>query len=144
MDKESKKYEFAYLLKIAIPEEALSEHLQKITGVIESEKGIIFHSEMPRKRRLAYLINKDNQAYFGWIKFTAAPEIVHNIEKKLKLDSAILRFLLVEDTIPAMVIPRMPRMTSQGAPVAPKREEEPTERLDLEELDKKLEEILGK
>jgi small subunit ribosomal protein S6 len=144
MDKESKKYELSYLLRIALPEEALPDEIQKLAGAIESEKGIISHSEMPRKRRLAYLVNKDIQAYFGWIKFTAHPEAVQNIGKKIKLNSSVLRFLLVEDTIPAMAPLRMPRIIPQQPAAEAKREEEPQERLDLEELDKKLEEILGK
>lgn len=144
MEIEPKKYELTYLLKISIPEEGVLDHAQKAASAIEAEKGMISRSEMPRKRRLAYPVLKDTQAYMGWIKFTALPTAIASIQKRLKLDTSILRFLVVEDVIPTMTMPHIPRMAPATPAAAPKREEEPQERLDLEELDKKLEEILGK
>ena len=74
MELEPKKYELTYLLAPSIAEESVSDSAQKIAEVIESEKGLISHSEMPRKRRLAYSVKKETHAYFGWIRFTAVPE----------------------------------------------------------------------
>src|SRR3989344_4744548 len=145
MERNPKKYEIAYILRSSIAEEAVAEHTQKITALVEEEKGIISHSEIPKKRRLAYPIGKEDHGYFGWIKFTALPDTIAAIEKTMKAAASLLRHLIVEDTIPTQQFPRIPRPAS--APIAvvpPKREEEADERLDLEALDKKLEEILGK
>ena len=145
MERNPKKYEIAYILRSSIAEEAIAEHTQKITALVEEEKGIISHSEIPKKRRLAYPIGKEDHGYFGWIKFTALPDTIAAIEKTMKAAASLLRHLIVEDTIPTQQFPRIPRPAS--APIAvvpPKREEEADERLDLEALDKKLEEILGK
>lgn len=145
MEKNPKKYEIAFVLPSSIAEEAMAEHTQKIAAVIEAEAGIISHSESPRKHRLAYPIGKEQNGYFGWIKFTALPEAIAAIEKKIKAAPSLMRHLIVEDTIPVQQFPRIPRPASAPIPaVAPKREEEADERLDLEALDKKLEEILGK
>ena len=145
MDSEQKKYEIAFLLSPTIAEEALLAHTQKINAALEADKAIISHAEMPRKRRLAYPIEKEANAYFGWIKFTAPADAVAEINKKIKLEKTTLRFLIVEDTIHVTTMPRMLRMAPPTIiPTQPKREEETSERLDLEELDKKLEEILGK
>ena len=145
MDSKQKKYEIAFLLSPSIAEEAVLVHTQKVTAALEAGKAIISHAETPRKRRLAYPIGKETNAYFGWIKFTAPVEAIAEINKKIKLEKSTLRFLIVEDTIQIMMMPRMPRMTAPTiAPTQPKREEETAERLDLEGLDKKLEEILGK
>lgn len=146
MERNPKKYEIAYILRSSIAEEAVAEHSQKIAGLIEAEGGIISHSETPQKRRLAYPIEKENNGYFGWIKFTALPNAIAGLEKKLKTATSLLRHLIVEDTIPVQQFGRMPRPSAPppAAAVPPKREEEADERLDLEALDKKLEEILGK
>ena len=146
MERNPKKYEIAYILRSSIAEETVAEHAQKIAALIEAEKGIISHSEIPKKRRLAYPIEKEGLGYFGWIKFAALPDAIAAIEKKLKAATSLLRHLVVEDTIPPQQFPRMPRPAAP-APIAvapPKREQEADERLDLEALDKKLEEILGK
>lgn len=146
MERNPKKYEIAYIISSSIAEEAVMEHSQKIAALIEAEKGIISHSETPQKRRLAYPIEKENNGYFGWIKFTALPDTIAGLEKKLKTATSLLRHLIVEDTIPVQQFGRMPRPSAPLpiAAVPPKREEEADERLDLEALDKKLEEILGK
>jgi len=145
MERNPKKYEIAYILHSSIAEKAVAEQAQKIAALIEAEKGIISHSDAPQKRRLAYPIGKEDHGYFGWIKFTALPDAIAAIEKKLKTATSLLRHLVVEDTIPLQQFPRMPRPASAPiAAVPPKREQEADERLDLEALDKKLEEILGK
>ena len=146
MERNPKKYEIAYILRSSIAEEAIAEHTQKITALVEEEKGIISHSEIPKKRRLAYPIGKEDHGYFGWIKFTALPDTIAAIEKTMKAAASLLRHLIVEDTIPVQQFGRIPRPPAPPpvAAVPPKREEEADERLDLEALDKKLEEILGK
>lgn len=146
MERNPRKYEIAYIISSSIAEEAVVEHSQKIAALIEAEKGTISHSEIPQKRRLAYPIGKEGNGYFGWIKFAALPDAVEALEKKLKTMTLLLRHLVVEDTIPVQQFGRMPRPSAPPpvAAVPPKREEEADERLDLEALDKKLEEILGK
>ena len=145
MEKEPKKYEITYLLAPSIAEDALANTVQAIHTAIEEEKGFISHSESPRKRHLAYPVGKETSAYFGWTRCTLPPNAISAVEKKIKADPSVIRHIIVEDTIPAMAPPRMPRMMPPTMPAAlPKREEEADERLDLEGLDKKLEEILGK
>ncbi len=146
MERNPKKYEIAYILSSSIAEEAVVEQTQKIAALIETEKGTISHSEIPQKRRLAYPIGKEGNGYFGWMKFTALPDAIAALEKKLKTATSLLRHLIVEDTIPVQQFGRIPRPAAPppAAAVPPKREEETDERLDLEALDKKLEEILGK
>lgn len=146
MERNPKKYEIAFILPSSIAEETVAEHAQKIAAHIEAEGGIISHSDTPRKQRFAYPIRKESHGYFGWVKFTALPDAIATLEKKLKTETSLLRHLIVEDTIPVQQFGRIPRPSAPppAAAVPPKREEETDERLDLEALDKKLEEILGK
>ncbi len=143
---EAKKYELAYLLSPAIAEEEVLVWAGKLAKIIEDAGGIVRHQESPTKRKLAFEIKKERNAYFGWTTFTTAAETINTLEKKLKNAENVLRHMIVaeEEVIQSARIftPRpavLPR--SKPAPVAPEKSEE---KLDLEELDKKLEEILGK
>lgn len=150
MDSNPKNYELAYLLSPALPEGEALGYAGKLTGVIEDEKGVIRHIETPKKRRLAYSIKKEGTAYFGWTTFAIAPAAIGQIEKKVKEAPQLLRHLIVEEEIETrrpFLRPITPRPMSgmSAAPRAiPREEEKPEEKLDLEALDKKLEEILGK
>ena len=142
---EQKNYEFAYLLSSSIAEGAVLAYTGKLTGLIEEGRGVIRHVEEPKRRQFAYPVKKQKTGYFGWTTFAMAPEALAELKKKLKSFEEILRILLVEEEIEK----RQPFLRS-FAPraakpwVTPKETARSDEKLDLEALDKKLEEILGK
>ena len=147
---ESRSYELAYLLSPAIGEEEVLAYAQKLSALIEDTKGVIKHAEQPRKRRLAYPIKKERNAYFGWTTFQVAPSVMASIDKKIKMQDDLLRHMITEEE----EVVQMPvfrsfsgARQSTGVPmeqVIPREAEKKDERLDLEALDKKMEEILGK
>lgn len=153
MDSEVKSYEIAYLINPGIPEDEVFGVAGKITGSIQDAHGLVGRIEEPKKRHLAYPIQKSPEAYFGWTTFTIAPERTAEIEKRLKAEKDILRYLLVEEVKrplyefrprPPHPVRRAPapRLEAVKAfvPAAPKEEDQAK----IEELDKQLEEILGK
>ena len=150
METELKHYEIAYLLHPSIDEEEVLSHAGKITALVEETKGMINHAEAPKKRKLMYLINREQNAYFGWTQFLLLPELVAELDKKLKLSDrgSLMRYLIVEQERTAAPALRTLRKASEareqqgdGASGTSVPQEE---KLDLEALDKKLEEILGK
>lgn len=146
MDGGPQKYELAFLLSPILTDEESLGLAGKLAGQIEEAGGIIRHQESPQKKRLSYLINKDSNAYFGWMTFTLSPDALNVLEKKLKNLANLLRHLIVnEEEVPPQPIrtftPRPTTARSRSATLEPVK---PEEKLDLEELDKKLEEILGK
>ena len=148
MDSKAKKYEIAYVLSPSIAEEEVSGYSGKINSAIEDSKGLIKYSESPKKIRLAYPIEKDRNAYFAWTVFNASTDAIKSIDKKVKEIKEVVRFLIVEKD--AKEVPLRPiRVPSFKTPaeVSTIKTETPSEgedKLDLEALDKKLEEILGK
>ncbi len=145
MASESKNYELAYLLSPFIPEEETLTWAGKLTAVIEESRGVIRHAEPPRKKKLAYLVKKQPQAYFGWTTFRAVPDAIALLEKKLKNAENLLRHLVVEEEEMLLRPAHLRVIPSTLRPRAiPREAEKPEEKLDLEQLDKKLEEILGK
>lgn len=148
MDSEAKNYELAYLLSPSLPEEEVLGYSGKLSGIVEEQKGAIRRVEPPKRRTLAYPIQKERSAYFGWTTFAADPSAVARIEKNVKETPQILRHLIVEEEIetkrPFFLRPLKPRTAAGAAKAAvPEAREKPEEKLDLEALDKKLEEILG-
>lgn len=148
MASDTKNYEFAYLLSPSLSEEEVLSQAGKLTSLVEESKGMIRKVEEPKKRHLAYPIKKQNSAFFGWTTFSMAKEFAPALEKKLRGQEQILRYMLVEEeeitTRPFMLrtIPARPRPL-QSHPI-PREAPKVDEKLDLEALDKKLEEILGK
>lgn len=142
---EPRNYEIAYLLSSTIPEGEVLTRTGKLTSLIEDAKGVVRRVEEPRRRRLSYPVKKEREAYFGWTSFLMAPEYLRNLKKKLGSGEGFLRYLIVQQEERPMQPIRPPffrRPVSRAQPGV--REEKPEEKLDLEALDKKLEEILGK
>lgn len=145
MDSETKNYEISYLLPPSILDEEVLTWSGKLAVLIEEQHGAIRKAEAPRKWQLSYPINKNKTAYFGWTTFTIDPAAIKIIDKKLKTEKNFLRFLIVEEEIEKLtpifrlVTPR----PSRSRPITPPLSK-PEEKLDLEALDRKLEEILGK
>ena len=156
MESDTKNYEIAYLISAHIPEDEAFGVAGKITGAIQDLRGLIGRIDEPKKRRLAYPIKisgtNHTHGSFGWTRFTAAPERIAELQKKLKLEKNIIRFLVVEEVKRPVYEPRfrpdrsrmvsLPKLEEIKAftPQAPKEED----KMKLEELDKRLEEILGR
>lgn len=149
MHSDQKNYELAYILTSSIPEGEVSAVVAKLATIIQEQNGVIRRQEEARKRQLAYPVKKERVAYFGWITFSMVPELITELKKKLAGEAQILRQLLVEEDMTQFNLPprRMytprPLASAVKSPETP-TEETPEEKLDLEALDKKLEEILGK
>ena len=144
MEAQVKQYEIAYLISPKTKEEDVFGEAGKITGFIQATaSGLIGHIAEPKQIRLAYPINKSRDAYFGWTRFTINPETLADFEKKLKLEKAIMRYLIVE----AEEEPIRIRIMRPKVPLTMPKPSEPSpaeEKVNMEELDKRLEEILGK
>ncbi|OGZ95354.1 MAG: 30S ribosomal protein S6 [Candidatus Sungbacteria bacterium RIFCSPLOWO2_02_FULL_51_17] len=149
METDPKKYEIAYLISPSVNEDGVVEIAGKVSGIIQDANGAVTKIEEPKKVKLAYPIKKSRNAYFGWTRFSAQPEGIDLINKKLRFDAdAILRYLIVEEEEHQEIFRRAPRLKTVAGerPVgAIKREAEKSEeKIDVEQLDKKLEEILNK
>lgn len=148
MEGTTKHYELAYLLTPSVPEEEVLTHAGKLSAMIEADNGTIRHLETPKKRKLAYAVKKEKTAYFGWTTFGMAPAGIAGLGKKIREMPAVFRHMIVEEEVETrrpFLRPFAPRSTGSFAQKAIMREQQkPEQKLDLETLDKKLEEILGK
>jgi len=129
-------YELTYLISSELTEDKAKELQNKVTTLIGGEGGILVEEAPILKRELAYLVKKQSQAYLATINFQLLPDKLINLEKKLKAENQILRYLIL--------IKRPIKGIKIGRPIVePKIEKVKKEKkVELKEIEKKLEEIL--
>ena len=132
----TKTYELTYLISSILTEEEAKVLQSKIGELVVNEGGLIKDSPMPIRKKLAYPINKEVQAYLAVIDFQLKPEKLANLEKALKAETQILRYLLLIKK----PFREMKRSRLVMEPKVKKTKEE--KRVELNEIEKKLEEIL--
>jgi small subunit ribosomal protein S6 len=120
-------YQLAYLLSPELKKEEIDKFQKDLTSFFEKE-GILDKVEEPLKRTLFYPIKKKSEAFLGAIYFYLEPEKVKELEKKLKKEEKILRYLIVSEKAPKKI-------------KVEKKVKKP-EKVELEEIEKKIEEIL--
>ena len=136
-----KLYELAFLISPEIKDEEVNSYLEKVDNFIKEEGGVLVSPGRPLKTRLAYPIKKQTQAFLASIVFQLETERVTNLEKKIRAENQILRYLILIKETTREVPRRMPRKY----PLPPREEEKPREeKVGLESIDEKLDEILGK
>lgn len=99
--KNKKEYELSYLLTPDIPEDKIDSQALELKNIITENGGAIVQTNPPEKKRLAYPVRKQNQAYLGIVYFNIDKDKdgLDKIKKVLALDKKILRFLILSNVI---------------------------------------------
>jgi len=137
-----KNYELTYIVSPELSEEELKELESKITSLIRVENGVLSEVRPPVIKSLSYPIKKKRSAYLISLGFQLAPEKLENLERKLKQEAQIIRYLLLIKPVSGirevMAPIRKPRLRAALPKV-----KKPETKVELKEIEKKLEEILG-
>jgi ribosomal protein S6 len=120
-------YQLAYLLSPELKKEEIESIQNDLTSFLEKE-GVLDKVETPLKRTLFYPIKKKTEAFLGAIYFYLESEKIKDLEKKLKGEEKILRYLIVTEKAPKKI-------------KIEKKVKKP-EKVELEEIEKKIEELL--
>lgn len=127
-------YELAYILDGNLSEEKALGTAASLRGIVEKKNSIIVEEVQPKLRKLAYDIEKRGAGFFGWIKFLTQSSDINEIEKQAKRMPEMLRVLTVQSFREEL----MERHAKTRRKVVTEEEKGR-----IEEIDKKLEEILG-
>ena len=103
---ESNHYEFAYHVLPTVAEGEVASVVEVIKSHITNGAGTITTEEAPQRIDLAYEIVKPidgtnrrfRSAYFGWVRFTAAPEVLAELTEELEGTSELLRSITIKLT----------------------------------------------
>ncbi|MEJ5375270.1 MAG: 30S ribosomal protein S6 [bacterium] len=89
-----RRYETTFITTADLSEEELDKVLQKALGPIQSQ-GQLFQVQDWGKKRLAYTIRKQSRGHYTFLDYAASPSAVKELERLLRLDDSVLRFLTV-------------------------------------------------
>lgn len=135
-------------------ESSIDKTLDKVRSYIEKRDGKIIYEENWGKRKLAYEINKtDVGIYILWY-FNAPKNKVANIEKDLRINEEVMRFMLLVAVEKKEAKPKTKKEETKSvetpkakAPVAEKKktvkETKETEKQRMKLVDEKLEALLS-
>jgi len=129
-----KHYNLTYLISPDLDEKKAKDFNQSIIDSLQKEGGVLSQVKMPAKIKLAYPIKKKGRAYFFSLSFSSGPEKIQNLKEKLGSDNNILRFLILGQKPQRIKIPKKVVKIPSQKPAEKK--------VELKEIDKKLEEIL--
>ncbi len=97
----TRRYEVVYIFDSALEEPAVTERLAKFHALLG--EGVQVTVNHWGKRTLTYRLRRHDTGYYVVGQFEAAPEVLAEFERAIKLDEGVLRFLVVrtEGEMPA-------------------------------------------
>jgi small subunit ribosomal protein S6 len=146
MEETMKDYELMCILSPSLKEDDLEKTKNDISEILGKLTGTISFKESSKKP-LAYPINKEKQGIFLISEISVLPEKLIELSKELKASKQILRHII--NQLEAQEEPE--RMRTVKKPIKPRKiiikkeqleEVKPSEEK-LQEIDKKLDEIIG-
>lgn len=91
-----KRYETIYIANPNLDPESLQEVVTKFSDLIEKLKGAVVKINEWGKRKLAYEVKKFDKGYYVLLDFCGLPGAVRELERNMKLDDRILKYLTVK------------------------------------------------
>ena len=88
-------YEELFIVRPDATDEEIDPLVEQLTHVIANAEGTVEKTEKWGIRRLAYRVQKRNEGYYLLLQFTAGPNAVREIERRLRVSDLVLKFLTV-------------------------------------------------
>lgn len=88
-------YETTFITRSELSDDNLKAIQDKLSNVVNSFRGEVVLSEDWGKRKLAYTIQKESRGHYTYFVYTGEGDVVHEIERNLRLQDHVLRFLTV-------------------------------------------------
>lgn len=91
-----RRYETIYILRPSLGEEEISTIINSTNSIITEEGGTIIDLNRWGMKKLAYLIKKEFQGYYVFCDYAGTPSAVAEIERKFRIDDAVLKYMTVK------------------------------------------------
>jgi small subunit ribosomal protein S6 len=108
-----REYEIVYIFDSVLTEDQVNQKLDKYHQHITTKSGEITAVDHWGKRQLAYPLAKKTAGYYVVAQFTGESDSLPELERTLKLDEDLVRYLIVlsegEPTAPMSIATREPR-----------------------------------
>ncbi|HEY9128905.1 MAG TPA: 30S ribosomal protein S6 [Sulfurovum sp.] len=91
-------YETLFVIKPTLTEEEIAAQIAKIKDVLAKEGAELVGTNEMGMRKLAYQVEKHNRGYYTVLFYKAAGSTIHELERNLKINEDIIKFLTVKYT----------------------------------------------
>jgi small subunit ribosomal protein S6 len=153
MENEVRQYELICILEPHLEGADLDNFKQSFEKIVSDNKGKIIHFMDPEKRDLVYPINKQKQGIYLISHISLEPENIANISKELKTNKNVLRSLITvleTPSEPRFEKPRVKKplktkktLSYTNTKIQENKPADKDDKIKLEEIDKKLDELVG-
>lgn len=89
-------YETVLIGRQDLSEAQVKTITEEITNYLTSQKGEINKTESWGLRTLAYRINKNRKGHYVLIEYSVAPAAIAEMERQLRLNEDVLRFVTIK------------------------------------------------
>ena len=119
-----REYETVFVTQPNLPESQHKQLVERIGSLIERHEGRLFYARNMGRRSLAYVINKQTKGLYTCLDYASKGGAVSELERNLRLDENVLRFLTVVKTEDVDVEARAAEIVARGEDVQPQLSEE--------------------
>lgn len=148
METETKQYELGYHLMPELEGAELLAMSSQVEKIITQNGGKIIRAREPRKQHLSYPIQLKHYAHFGVFEFEINPESLLKINADLKLQTDVLRYILIHGYEDAKVLRSLTPRRGRPKPKADEKTEAAKADKDSQvpsgEMEKQLEDVIEK
>ncbi|MEX1258188.1 MAG: 30S ribosomal protein S6 [Gemmatimonadota bacterium] len=113
-----RNYEVVFIFHPSMTEEAVNQKLERFQSLITGDGAEITAVDHWGSRQLAYQVKGQSQGYYVVVQFTAGATSLTGLERVLKLDEELLRYLIVlsegEPTSGMSVLAESPYTRGEG------------------------------
>ncbi len=88
-------YEELFIVKPDAPEEEVTAYVDQLKHIITNGKGTIEKVDNWGVRKLAYRVSKYNEGRYILIQFSSGPELVHELERRMRVSDQVIKFITV-------------------------------------------------
>ena len=88
-------YEELFILQPDVTDEVVDPLIEQLSGIITGLGGTVDKNEKWGVRKLAYRVQKYNEGYYVLLQFTAGPETVKEMERRLRVTDVVMKFITV-------------------------------------------------
>ena len=91
-----KTYELTFILNPNLDKELVNTEIDQITSLITSNNGTVLEVQHLGVRRMTFEMKGSWQGNYYTIYYQAEPEVLKQLEARMKLNESFLRFLTAE------------------------------------------------
>lgn len=113
-----REYETVFVTQPNLPDSQQKQITQRLTFIVDRHSGRVFFAKDMGKKTLAYPIGKQTKGIYTCLDYAAEGNAVSDMERNLRLDENVLRFLTVVKNEEVDVEARAAEIAARGEDAA--------------------------